>query len=57
MSKPSAMMVRISLTLVNTMETMLIFMASRNGYIHEGQWSEIHLALFVLTLHRRLQRY
>ena len=37
MSKPSAMMVRISLRLVNTIDVMLIVVASRDGHVHEGQ--------------------
>ena len=38
MSKPSATMVRISLSLVNMIDTVLMFTTFRDGYIHEGQW-------------------
>ena len=37
MSKPSAMMVCNSSSLINTIAMMLIVVFSRDGHVHEGQ--------------------
>lgn len=34
-------MVRISLELVNAIDMMLMCIAFRDGYVHEGQWIEV----------------
>ena len=31
-------MVRIPFSLVNAIDTVLMLMAFRDGYVHEGQW-------------------
>ena len=49
-------MVRISVTLEIAIDVLLTFVASRDGYIHEGRCHQSTKASSVLTLRRKLRR-